>query len=141
MLGATCLDLFAGSGALGFEAVFRGAASALLIERDLTAARQLQLNCEALQTQAVEVKQSDALTFLAGSSNRQFDVVFIDPPFAGNLWAKACEALNEGNWLVPGAWIYVEAPPDLTWVAPSSWRLHRQKQAGNVVYRLFQRSA
>lgn len=139
--GAVCLDLFAGSGALGFEAVSRGAAFALLVERDASAVRQLQLNCEILQTRTVEVKQGDALGFLAGSSNRQFNVVFIDPPFASDLWAKACDALMQGQWLAPGAWMYVETPPETTWIAPTTWRLHRQKQAGQVIYRLYQLSA
>jgi 16S rRNA (guanine966-N2)-methyltransferase len=134
--GARCLDLFAGSGALGLEAASRGASRVVLIERNDQVARQLRANCQTLDAHNVEVVQADALTWLAGTP-QPFDLLFLDPPFAEGLLAPACRRLAERGWLAPGARVYLESadrtgfPP-----LPASWELIRERTAGQVRFGL-----
>lgn len=135
---ARCLDLFAGSGALGLEALSRGAGLSLLIERDAKAASQLRANLALLQAEHGSLLQADALTFLRqGNSLAPFDVVFVDPPFQLDLWQDVIDALSLGNWLAEEAVVYIESGRDTAFTTPPDWRLHRDKQAGQVSYRLF----
>ncbi len=138
--GARVLDLFAGSGALGLEAISRGAESAILLEMHPQAAAQLLQNVSLLKSTEVQVKQTDALAFL-GTLNSQigFDLVFMDPPFAADLWDKTSQLLNNNQWLAEGALIYVETPKDSVWVAPANWETYKDKQAGQVRYRLYRK--
>lgn len=131
--GARCLDLFAGSGALGLEALSRGAASAVFVERD----RRL---CEALRELAsdwpgaerMEVVQGDALRWLAGD-RRQFDLVFVDPPFSESLQGPVLEMLAEGGHLATEARIYVEQDAREPEVDPGErYELMRSKTLGEV---------
>lgn len=138
--GARVLDPFAGSGALLLEALSRGAASALALELNPTAASQLQRNLEILQCSSGQVLQGDALRHLDSQSATPFDLVFLDPPFHQDLLGDACNLLESRGWLAPRAWIYTEsetAPSSLE--LPPTWRLHRDKQAGQVHYTLWQR--
>lgn len=106
--GAHCLDLFAGTGALGLEALSRGAASAVLVERDRRLVEALrEVSGEWPGGEKIEVVQADALRWLAGDT-RRFDLVFIDPPFAEGLHHRVIEALADGGHLTPHARIYVE---------------------------------
>ena len=131
-----CLDLFAGTGALGFEAASRGAAEVILIERDPRLARILEEQSLKLGAQEVTVVCAKALEWLKGPASA-FDVVFLDPPFGQGLLGPCCEQLEARNWLKPGAWIYLEterallSPP-----IPPHWRIERAKQAGQVRYYL-----
>ncbi len=133
--GSRCLDCFAGSGALGFEAVSRGAAEVVMIERSASVARQLRANAALLGAGEVEVVCDDALRWLARSPPRPFDVVFLDPPFAAGLLAEVVVMLQRPGCLAPGAWVYLETdarapfPP-----LPSEWVLTRDKRAGRVRY-------
>lgn len=137
---ARCLDLFAGSGALGLEALSRGAASSLLVERDRLAAQQIADNLILLKAENGCLIHSDALDLLKrGNQQPGFDVVFIDPPFQLNLWQAVVDALEAGSWLAENATIYVESPPGLSYRVPASWHLHRDKLAGQVSYRLYYR--
>ena len=134
--GCRCLDLFAGSGALGLEAVSRGASRVLFVEQGAAAARDLKTTLDEWGGSEGEVRRADALGLLAGPPER-FDIVFLDPPFASTLLASAAQALAQGGWLAPGALIYAEAPsreglPPL----PASWELLKAKQAGEVGYHL-----
>lgn len=139
--GARCLDLFAGSGALGLEALSRGASYSLMRERNSHAAHQLHLNLQLLQTTQGEVVQGDALAWLEQpNSAAPFDLVFIDPPFQLDLWQRVIDALENGGYLTDEAVIYVESGKDDSYQMPSNWHLHRDKTAGNVCYRLFYRS-
>lgn len=136
--GASCLDLFAGSGALGFEAASRGAASVVLVERDAVVVSALRENRQRLSAQATQVIQQDARNYLAGPP-RPFDVVFLDPPFArAEQLQHAVEDLSHQDWLKRDARIYLEtaakAPP---LSLPEGWRLLKQKQAGQVRYQLY----
>ncbi len=140
--GARCLDLFAGSGALGLEALSRGAGASLLVERDAKAAAQLRTNLALLQADQGQLVQADALTLLQqGNSAAPYDVVFIDPPFQLNLWQAVVDALEAGNWLADEASIYIEAGRDSRYQPPPNWTLHRDKQGGQVSYRLYYRFA
>jgi len=135
--GAHCLDLFAGSGALGFEALSRGADEALLLERDPSAAAQLRENLKTLKTTAGEVIQADSIEWLNTAPATPFDVVFVDPPFQHNLWQVSIDRLAEGGWLTPDAAVYIESEPDIPIIVPEHWHLHRDKTSGQVRYRLY----
>lgn len=140
IVGARCLDLFAGSGALGLEALSRGAECAVLVEQNSVAARSLTELIATLDAKGARVEREDALRFL-GRSPTPFDIVFLDPPFAAGLLTKAAELLERQGWLAPDALIYVESsarepmPP-----LPASWQQLKAKQAGEVGYHLFARA-
>lgn len=136
--GSRCLDLFAGSGILGFEALSRGAQACVFVELNRLAFEQLRKNADLLGTDKAHILPNNALAFLANPTPTPFDVVFVDPPFSGGLWEPVIEKLAEG-WLSENAFIYIEAPPNQPLPIPADWLLHREKQAGDVVYRLFRR--
>jgi len=136
--GARCLDLFAGSGALGLEALSRGAREVVFVDRDARAIRQIAATLEALAAPLMPLHVADALAFLRGAAS-PFDVVFLDPPFASGLLANASARLEEMGWLAANALIYIESahrdgPP----VLPATWRLARAKRAGEVGYYLIE---
>ena len=130
--GARVLDLFAGSGALGVEAISRGAAHALLIERDRAQAAKIAADLQRLHAGNAEVCCADALDFLANSSAQPFDVVFLDPPFELELWGRAAELLAGRGWLSADTYVYIESPANLAPELPPRWRLHRESRAGAV---------
>ena len=136
--GSICLDAFAGSGALGFEAASRGAAEVVMLEAAPAVVRQLQSQQAALKAVQVKLLQDRAENYLRQSAGA-FDIVFLDPPFESALSTQCCTLLVERRLLRPGACVYLEAaraeglpelPPLLTWL--------RQKQSGDVVYGLAQ---
>ena len=138
--GSRCLDLFAGSGALGFEAASRGAKEVLQVESDAMACRNLRANAATLGGSRNRIIESDVERFLAGRSEA-FDLVFLDPPFGKNLAAKICLQLEQNDWLAAYAKIYVETEVDLELTGiPDNWQLLKHKTAGEVAYRLFARS-
>lgn len=141
--GARCLDLFAGSGALGFEALSRGAAQVLAFEQNHTAAKGIRENCRLLDTNKLELIEGSALDRLQhGSVPAPFDIVFVDPPFASGLYEPCFKALQERGWLAPGAMLYVEAGQPLgSLQVPGGWQLQREKRAGEVYYGLLQSGA
>lgn len=132
--GARCLDLCAGTGALGIEALSRGAAAVSFVEREPRLAQALRVNLERLGVGG-EVVVADAQAWLRGTP-RAYDVVFLDPPFALELWATLARQLETGGWLAPGAMVYVEWPSAATPELPPSWQAHRQARAGAVHYAL-----
>ena len=129
--GLSCLDLFAGSGALGFEAQSRGAARVVMVEQGREAARSLAENARTLDATDVEIVAGDALAYLKRSTER-FDVVFVDPPYASDLAARSLEALP--GHLKPDARVYVESAGAIQ--PPSPWRVVREDRAGAVRYAL-----
>ena len=138
--GARCLDLFAGSGALGIEALSRGASESLMIERDPKAAAQLKLNLDLLKATQGRVVVDDALSRLKkGNQDEPYHIVFVDPPFQLDVWQAIVNALEEGHWLADDATIYIESGRDAHYYTPINWQLHRDKNAGAVSYRLFYR--
>lgn len=136
--GAVVLDMFAGSGALGFEALSRGAATVTLLEKNSKAAKQLQDNARTLNTQDAKVIQTDALSWLTQPPHK-FDLVFLDPPFNKGLLQQCIELLDKQACLNTGSWVYIESEADLASLGiPRHWHLHRDKKAGQVMLRLFQ---
>jgi len=136
IVGAHCLDLFAGSGALGFEAASRGAAEVLMIEHSGPVTRTLAANARILGAAQVRVRRADALRWLA-RSGAPFDLVFLDPPFHAGLLAPSCALLSERGWLAPGALVYLETPANQALPGlPADWTLLRDKQAGRVRFAL-----
>ncbi len=136
--GARVLDLFAGSGALGLEALSRGAAEALLVERDRRQCASLRELAQRLQGgDAASVVQADALSFLRAPVHGRFDVVFVDPPFEAGLWQEVLEALPA--WVAASAWLYLECPAGSGGVAASGWALHREGATRDARHLLFRR--
>ena len=137
--GARALDLCAGTGALGIEALSRGAAAACFVEPEARAARALRDNLARLKATAGEVVATDAQGFLRGAA-RPFDLVFLDPPFAADLWSALAQGLERGGWLAERAWIYVESPRGAVPAVPADWALHREGRAGEVRFALYRRA-
>jgi len=135
LTGLSCLDLFAGSGALGFEAASRGARRVVMVENDATVFRALAASRETLGAVSVELKRADALEFLRSDAG-VYDVVFLDPPFKADYWLRLAPLLPPR--LAPGALVYYEsaAPPDL----PPGWETWKQGRAGQVAYHLLRRA-
>lgn len=133
---ARCLDMFAGSGALGLEALSRGATRCILVELNKQAAQQLAHNVTLLQACNAEVINANCLHWLT-QTTQVFDLVFLDPPFALNLWQTAIKGLIDANCLSPNAVVYIEGPRDLQLDIPANWTLHREKKSGEVSYRLY----
>lgn len=140
VVNSRCLDLYAGSGALGFEAVSRQARSALLVECDKQAFTAIGHNIERFNaSDKIVVRLTDVSGFIKGPS-QVFDLVFLDPPFGQGLVKFSCQWLESYGWLAANAKIYLEMddqeiPPKV----PANWRLLRQNSAGSVAYYLFER--
>ena len=146
--GSDCLDLFAGSGALGFEALSRGARSLTLVDNDRQAAQSLRDNGTQMGAERLAVRKQGALAFLRQAADdrvfvgsepiRCWDCIFLDPPFASGLLAKALALLAEGGALKPGGRVYFEArrgaPLNL-----QDWAIDRQGRAGDSRFGLLRR--
>ena len=139
--GARCLDLFAGTGALGFEAVSRGAARAVLVDRSRAVGDRLRRECDRLDAvDSITVVEADALEWLAqapAAGPAPFDVVFVDPPHRLEVHREVASRLEAGGWLAPAARVWFEVvrrrePPDL----PPGWALLKSGRAGDVRYYL-----
>jgi 16S rRNA (guanine966-N2)-methyltransferase len=135
LTGLACLDLFAGSGALGFEAASRGASSVVMLETAPEAAAALRANASLLDAKSWRLAAGDALEFLRSHRAGLFDVVFVDPPFASGLVGRVLPLLPV--LLAPGARVYVESGEDLA--VPEGWQILRQGKAGVVRYHLLQK--
>lgn len=142
IVGARCLDLYAGTGALGIEALSRGAADCVFVERDRDLCDQLRQNLARLRIATARVVNDDAQTFLATpAATLGFDLVFLDPPFAADLWAGSAQQLERAGTLHGNTHIYVEAPVDAVFGLPANWSPHRQGRAGAVRFVLYRRPA
>jgi len=139
--GLRCLDLYAGSGALGFESASRGAVRVVQVDSGAQVCLALKQNCAVLDAQAVEVVQKDVARFLSGPSEA-FDIVFLDPPFHKGSVAPACRLLEGGGWLSVNARIYIETERELILQdLPENWKILRETKTGQVACRLYQRQA
>ena len=136
--GACCLDLFAGSGALGFEAASRGAARVVMVDQNPDIASALKLNQQLLCADVIEILQQGAGNYLAGR-REQFDLVFLDPPFKDStLLEDSIQLLTDSNSLKEGARIYLEMPAKAPEpLIPKCWAVEKQKKTGQVAYRLY----
>jgi len=140
--GASCLDLFAGSGALGLEALSRGAKMVRMVDQSRAVIRQLEQNVRLLGVQErAEIVATDGMRLLRKEADRQFDLVFLDPPFARSWLAQACQDLEDNGWLKPQSWIYLEQDSHHDWPPlPAGWQLHREAKAGQAGCRLLSRA-
>lgn len=140
LAGLRVVDLFAGTGVLGFEAVSRGAAAATLVERSAVAASALRDGAAMLQADRVRVVEADALAWLAAQPANSMDLVFVDPPFGHGLAARSLEALAASEALPPDGLVYVESPrgepaPPL----PPRWEAVRENVLGEVRMQLMRK--
>ena len=139
--GARCLDLFAGTGALGLEALSRGARSAVLVEKSAAAVATLRKNCQALGADGAQIRQRNALDYVRENPEGPFDLVFLDPPFGAGLNEELCRLLEERKVISSGAQVYIEQDRSTPEPAlPSNWRVKKNETAGNVRYMLVQRN-
>ena len=134
--GARCLDLFAGTGALGFEALSRGARCAVMVEQNKQLAQQLEQTKSVLAAARAEIIHGEAINWLA-NRHGPFDVVFLDPPFHQDYLKKACTLLINKGHLAPAAYVYTETGQDVPSHAPGLKAL-KQARAGQVEYTLYQ---
>ncbi len=132
IVGASCIDVFAGSGALGFEAASRGVAKVMMIEREPAAMAQLRAAKLKLCAENVEFRDGDALAFLAGTPDRRFDIAFVDPPFTANLHTAALQALIP--WLARDAFVYVEHAVGEEPIWPPGFTVHREGRTREARY-------
>ena len=139
LAGARCLDLFAGSGALGLESLSRGADHCDFVDTSRVGLRQISQHLSSLQAaQQGGCHLQQAEQFLQSVTGGPYNIVFIDPPFGLGLVEAASQLLAKQSVLAPGAWIYLETPRDEALPpVPGNWVLHRDKTAGEVAYRLF----
>ncbi|MEE9425518.1 MAG: 16S rRNA (guanine(966)-N(2))-methyltransferase RsmD [Methylococcales bacterium] len=137
--GSHCLDLFAGSGALGLEAASRGAAAVTLVDEHPQLCQQLQKTIDRLSATQASIVCQDAMHFLQNDATA-YSLVFLDPPFQAQLLKPCCHALEHNGWLTNHAKIYIETDKhSLLDDLPDNWQPLRSKIAGEVAYRLFQR--
>lgn len=137
--GKRCLDLFAGTGALGLEALSRGAASCLFVERNARVADQLRANIETLGATTARLRIGDALDAIGALEPGSIDLVFLDPPFADARLAELCRRIDDSGILAAGARVYVEAPRDSAEIdLPDGWEWLKTATAGKVCYGLAQ---
>jgi len=137
--GSRCLDLFAGTGALGLEALSRGASDVTFVERSAVAARQLRANIDVLEARGARVLEQDATDFLKSEPGGAFDIVFLDPPFALDAAEETCRLLANTSHLADTALVYIEDDRSREELQlPEGWRELKNKTTGNVRYRLVQ---
>lgn len=136
--GSTCLDLFAGSGALGFEAVSRGAKKVTMLELDRANAQQLKENALALKLDNIELLNQDSLQWLKQPSETVFDIVFVDPPFNQGLVEATFELLFKNGYVNEQSLIYLEQEKNLPWPElPEGWQCQKEKTTSQVRFGLF----
>lgn len=137
LFGAYCLDAFAGSGALGFEALSRGAAYVVFLDNNKKVITQLHKTAEQLQADNIEIKQANFPQQL--NFKRQFDIVFLDPPFQQDLIIPSVLFLQNNNLLDENAFIYLELEMQLPMLQfDAGWQCIKQKTSGEVTYYLWQ---
>lgn len=140
--GARVLDLFAGSGALGLEALSRGAAYVVAVDSDRRVGSALRAAAEKLEAGAFSVVTADVIAFLGRPPERPFDLVFLDPPHASPDYERYCSLVSTDGVLASGGMVYLElatpGTPDFS--TPESWTLYRTARAGHLTYQLWQRA-
>ena len=135
--GSRCLDLFAGTGALGLEALSRGAAAVVFVERSPKAAAALEKNIARLDASGATVHRTDAFEYLRRPAEGRFDTVFLDPPFAADKLDELCRLIDAASILAEDARIYVEEDRSKSeLVLPAGWQTTRSRTAGNVRFSL-----
>ncbi len=140
IVGSRCLDLFSGSGALCFEALSRGAAHCLALEKHPQAIKCLTETKSLLGAVELSVAHKDALAYLQQKAQKPYDIIFIDPPFDLNLINQACALVESNGWVSSGGAIYCELPAQQSnFAPPANWQVSRNKHSSSVNYILFTR--
>jgi len=138
VLGSHCLDLFAGSGALGVEAASRGAKSVVQVDDNAQVCRQLKANIELLKATQIKIVQQEVFRYLSGNA-QAFDLVFLDPPFGKELALQTLDWLKDKGWLKDGAKVYMEVEKNLDLTELSAhWTVIKSKKAGVLMYCLLE---
>lgn len=138
LAGRRCLDLFAGSGALGLEALSRGAGHTVFVDHTPALAQALRSNLRLLKSESGDVICQSVDAFLVQRPAEPFDILFMDPPFRQGWLETLFPLIADWGWVRPGGWVYVEHESEMpTPQVPDGWSLHRQKSAGQVTYCLF----
>jgi len=138
--GANCLDLFAGSGTLSFEALSREAKKASLLELDSVNAKQLKQNLQMLNVNCATVLHTDSLQWLSQPAKEAFDLIFVDPPFHKGLMQEAVDKLFTNGYITDQTWLYLEQEKQLDWPSlPEGWVGHREKATSQVRFGLFKK--
>ena len=137
IVAAECADLFAGTGALGFEAASRGAASVLMVEKNPHAFAVLRESIEQLQAEQVSLHAGGAMSFIESLAIDSLDLVFVDPPFDSNLGGLVLERLAAQGCVRRGGFVYVESPASAQIVPPEGWSTWRDQEIGEVRMQLF----
>ena len=138
--GKQCLDLYAGSGALGFEAASRGAKLVVQVEINASACKCLKENAIALAADQIKIVPNEVMLYLSGAGHQAFDIAFLDPPFGQQLVIKTCQLLEKNDWLTRNAKIYIETEREFEFFElPENWKQLKSKSAGEVGYHLFER--
>ena len=133
--GSRCLDLFAGTGALGFEALSRGAASVVFVENAPRAVKALETSARVLDASGANIHCGDATAYVRNARPASFDIIFLDPPFADDRLADICRLIDECGTLAPGGRVYLEQDRGKAETPlPDHWRVLKDKTAGNVRY-------
>lgn len=136
--GARCLDLFAGSGVLGLEALSRGARETQFVDHTRALCDALKANLGLLKSDGGKVTCQDVTAFLSQPATTPFDILLMDPPFRQGWLTRLLPLIAENGWVSDGSWVYIEHESELAGVAvPENWSLHREKIAGQVCYRLY----
>lgn len=140
VLDAVCLDCFAGSGSLGFEALSRGAQHVTFIDQSSDVIKSLNDNCTKFEvTATVDCFQQNVLQYLQQPAPQQFDLVFLDPPYQKRFLIQALELLQQQHWIHPKTWVYVEDNQTIT-IDQQHWKITHKSKAGNVHYALLMTS-
>ena len=139
IVAADCVDLFAGTGALGFEAASRGAASVLMIEKHPQALAVLRQSIEQLQAEQVNLLAGGAMSLIEDFKPDSFDLVFVDPPFDSNLGGLVFERLDKNDCVRRGGFIYIESPAAKVIPPLPGWSVWREQQLGEVCMQLFRK--
>jgi len=135
--GKRCLDLFAGSGALGLEALSREARHCTFVDLSTRVCNQLEANLKMLNCQNARVVQADALEWIRNCGETDFDLIFLDPPFHLNLIDPVCRSIQQYQLVKPGSYLYIETEREAKLDLTPNWQPYREKQTGNVSYSLF----
>jgi len=142
---ASCLDLYSGSGALGFEALSRGALEVTMVDNNRQVYQQLNHNLQLLNCENANTKCMDAIDFLSKQSttrpaDKKYQIVFLDPPFNQNLLDKCCQQLEQQQLFAEESYIYIEAEQNLKLTnIPENWQKIKEKKTGQLAYYLFYR--
>ena len=140
--GARCLDLFAGTGALGFEALSRGAAQVVFVENSRRAAKVIEKSAQSLDASGAVIHCGDAGEYIRNARPASFDIIFLDPPFADDRLEAICGQIDACGMLAPGGRVYLEEDRAKAGTPlPDGWRVLKDKAAGNVRYRLVEVAA